>query len=65
MTWPLYPYTHCIGGWEGFRAGLDDMEKKEFLILPGLELEPLQSSSPQAVAIWIALSWLPALNAGE
>jgi hypothetical protein len=28
----------------GLRAGLDDMEKKKFLILPGLELRPLGCS---------------------
>jgi hypothetical protein len=40
---PLYPRerapgTHWIGGWVGPRAGLDDMEKRKFLTLPGLEL---------------------------
>jgi hypothetical protein len=30
-----------IGGWVDPRAGLDDMEKREFLTLPGLELLPL------------------------
>jgi hypothetical protein len=30
------PGTHWIGG-----AGLDDVEKREFLILPGPELRPL------------------------
>jgi hypothetical protein len=29
------------GGWVGPRAGLDDMEKRKFLTLPGLELWPL------------------------
>jgi hypothetical protein len=33
--------THLIGGWVGPRAGLDDMKKKEFFTLPGLELRPL------------------------
>jgi hypothetical protein len=32
------PGTHWIAGWVGSRAGLDDMEKKKFLTLPGLEL---------------------------
>jgi hypothetical protein len=32
------PGTHWIGGWVGPRAGLDDVEKRKFLILPGLEL---------------------------
>jgi hypothetical protein len=34
------PGTHWIGGWVGFRAGLDDVEKRKFLTLPGLELRP-------------------------
>jgi hypothetical protein len=29
--------THCIGGWVGPRAGLDDVEKRKFLTLLGLE----------------------------
>jgi hypothetical protein len=35
--------THGIGGWVGPRAGvdrLDDVEKRKFLTLPGLELLP-------------------------
>jgi hypothetical protein len=32
------PGTHWIEGWVGPRAGLDDMEKKKFLTLPGLKL---------------------------
>jgi hypothetical protein len=35
------PGTHWIGGWVGFRAGLDNLEKRKFLTLPGLELQPL------------------------
>jgi hypothetical protein len=34
------PGTHWIGGWVGPRAGLDDLEKRQFLTLPGLELQP-------------------------
>jgi hypothetical protein len=30
--------THWIGGWLGHRTGLDDVEKRKFLTLPGLEL---------------------------
>jgi hypothetical protein len=30
--------THWIGGWAGPRAGLDNMEKTEFLTLSRLEL---------------------------
>jgi hypothetical protein len=32
------PGTHWIGGWVGPRTGLDDMQKRKFLPLPGLEL---------------------------
>jgi hypothetical protein len=35
------PSTHWIGGWVDPRAGLNDVEKKKFLTLPGLELWPL------------------------
>jgi hypothetical protein len=33
--------THWIGGWEGPRTGLDDVGKRKFLTLPGLELRHL------------------------
>jgi hypothetical protein len=33
--------THWMGGWVKPRAGLDDLEKRKFLTLPGLELRPL------------------------
>jgi hypothetical protein len=36
------PCTHWIGGWVDPRAGLDDVEKRIFLILPRLELRPLE-----------------------
>jgi hypothetical protein len=35
---PGAPGTHWIGGWVGPTAGLDDMEKGQFLTLSGLEL---------------------------
>jgi hypothetical protein len=35
------PGTHSVGGWVGSTAGLDDVEKRKFLILPGLKLRPL------------------------
>jgi hypothetical protein len=35
------PGTHWIGRWVDPRAGLDNVEKKKFLPLPGLELRPL------------------------
>jgi hypothetical protein len=33
--------THWIGGWVHPRTGLDNMEKRRFLIVSGLELRPL------------------------
>jgi hypothetical protein len=35
------PGTHWIGGWVDPRAGLDNVEKRKFLTLPGLELRLL------------------------
>jgi hypothetical protein len=35
------PGTNWIGGWVGSRACLDDMEKRKFLLLQGLEIWPL------------------------
>jgi hypothetical protein len=35
------PGTHWIGGWVDPRAGLDNVKNRKFLILPGLELRPL------------------------
>jgi hypothetical protein len=35
------PGTHWIGGWMDPIAGMDDLEKRKFLNLPGLELRPL------------------------
>jgi hypothetical protein len=34
--------TSWIGGWVDARAGLDDLEKRKFLTLPGLELRHLR-----------------------
>jgi hypothetical protein len=36
------PCTHWIGGWVDPRAGLDDVEKRKFLTLRGLELRSLR-----------------------
>jgi hypothetical protein len=35
------PGTHCVGDWVDPRAGLDDVEKRKFLTLPGLEFRSL------------------------
>jgi hypothetical protein len=37
------PSTHWTGGWVDPRATLDNVEKRKFLILPGLELQPVAS----------------------
>jgi hypothetical protein len=37
----LTPGTHWTGGWVGPRDSLDDVKKRKFLTLPGLELRPL------------------------
>jgi hypothetical protein len=36
-----HPGTHWIGDWVDLRAGLDDLENRKILTLPGLELRPL------------------------
>jgi hypothetical protein len=36
------PGTHYIGGWVNPRAGMDDLEKRKFLTLPGFELRSLR-----------------------
>jgi hypothetical protein len=38
------PGTHWIGGWVDPRSGLNDVEKRKFLTLSGLELRPLGRS---------------------
>jgi hypothetical protein len=35
------PGIHWIGGWVDPRAGMNDVEKRKFLTLQGLELRPL------------------------
>jgi hypothetical protein len=35
------PGTHWIGGWVDLRDGLDGVEKRKFLTVPGFELGPL------------------------
>jgi hypothetical protein len=34
--------AHSIGGWVNRKTGLDDVEKRKFLILPGTELRTPQ-----------------------
>jgi hypothetical protein len=40
------------------RAGLDDLEKRKYVTLPGLELRPLSRPVRKLVAIPTTLSWL-------
>jgi hypothetical protein len=35
------PGTRWTGGWMSLKAGLDEVEKRKFLTLPGLNLRPL------------------------
>jgi hypothetical protein len=35
-----HPSTHWLGDWVGPRTGLDDVERRKFLTLRGLELRP-------------------------
>jgi hypothetical protein len=64
---PLYPpgkahFTHWIGGWVGPRTGLDDVEKRKLLTLPGLALRPLgypahsQSLIPTTLSLLLDMS---------
>jgi hypothetical protein len=41
--------THWVTGWMGPGVGMDDVEKRKFLTLPGLELRPLNSSRSQSL----------------
>jgi hypothetical protein len=41
--WERAPGTHWIGRWMGPRNSLDDVEKRKFLTLPGLELRSFSS----------------------
>jgi hypothetical protein len=38
------PGAHFIGGWVGPRTGLDDVERRKILSLPGLELRARSQS---------------------
>jgi hypothetical protein len=51
------PSTHWIGGWVDPRAGVDDMEKRKFLTLLGLELQTL--SRPVAIPTALPNTQLP------
>jgi hypothetical protein len=48
------PGTHWIGGWVDPRASLDDVEKRKFWILLGLELQPLDHPA-QSQSLYYAI----------
>jgi hypothetical protein len=37
----MSPPTDWVGGWVDPKAGLDDVDKRKFLTLPGLQRRPL------------------------
>jgi hypothetical protein len=45
MSGQLHAPAAWIGGWVDLRAGLDDVEKRKSLNLPGLEPQPLGRSA--------------------
>jgi hypothetical protein len=47
------PGTHWIWGWVDPRTGLDDVEKRKFLTLPGLELRPLGRPARSQSLYWL------------
>jgi hypothetical protein len=62
---PLYPGerapgNHWIGGWVDPRADLDYVEKRKFLTLPGLELQPLgrPANSQSLYRLCILAPWI-------
>jgi hypothetical protein len=50
--------THWTGGYVDTRVSLDDVEKRNFLIIPGLELQPVGRPARYPVAVPTALSRL-------
>jgi hypothetical protein len=45
--------THWIECWADPRVGLDDLEKRTFLTLPGLELRPLRRPARSQSLCWL------------
>jgi hypothetical protein len=53
--------THWIGGWVGLRAGLDSVEKRKFLTLPGLELRSqslYRPRYPRLIKLFVSIGFL-------
>jgi hypothetical protein len=47
------PGTHWIGGWVDPRAGLDDVEKRKFFTILGLEHRPLGCPARSLSLYWL------------
>jgi hypothetical protein len=62
--WERAPSTHSLGGWVSPRAGLDDVEKRKFLTLPGLKIWSLscaaRSQSLHRLCSW--WKWVTSFN---
>jgi hypothetical protein len=57
------PGTLWIGGWVRPRARLDDVEKRKFLTLPGLELRPIGCPArSQSLYRFFSIQWVPWTN---
>jgi hypothetical protein len=59
---PLYPQrkspgTHSIGGWMGPITGMDDVEKRKFLTLPGFDLRPLGRPARSQSLYWLRVTY--------
>jgi hypothetical protein len=55
--------THWIGGWLSPRACVDDVGKRKFLTLPGLELQPVASSYTDCTIMVPGMAgWLVKMN---
>jgi hypothetical protein len=52
-------YLYSLKRWVDLRAGLDDVEKREFLILPGLELRPFDRPARSQTDCAIPTPFLP------
>jgi hypothetical protein len=47
------PDTHWVGGWTWPRTGMDNVEKRTFLTLPGLELRPFGRPAHSQSLYWL------------
>jgi hypothetical protein len=53
--------TRWIGGWVDPRVGLDDVEKRKFLALPGLEFRPLGRPA-RSQSLYIPITVPPSIS---